>query len=434
MWKFACRNLLSRPTRSALSLMGLAVAIAGMVGLFAVKKGLEKAVGDTFQLIPGLSVMQPGAPVPLFSKLPMEWGREMAEIDGVAVVNPQIIQRANLVEGRATFSPPTLLFGMDIPSRLALKKAVYRESVKEGRFLAQSDQGTNNTVISRQIATQFGKKVGDSLKVDGEMLHIVGIYDTGMALLDVSVLLDIEIVRKMLRFDAGSVSAFYIEKTGDDVDDERLKQRIEDQFRGRELDRWRPSSALDSELRTGNPLIDAVLWLVRRFRGSPQRAKFNVKPSSKSDVLPIEVRSANDWGKKLEEFSQDLNIFLTIMTGIGVSIAVLSIINTMLMSVSERIIEFGILKANGWSRGDVMKLITFESATIGLFGGVLGAIFGWTATHVINSYWPDKISLFASPGLLGFAVVFSTVVGMLGGLYPAIWAMRMMPMDAIRRG
>lgn len=434
MWKFACRNLLSRPTRSALSLMGLTVAIAGMVGLFAVKEGLEKSVDETFQLIPGLSVMQPGAPVPLFSKLPADWGAEMAEIDGVGVVNPQIIQRANLVDGKTTFSPPTLLFGMDIPSRLKLEKAVYRESLKEGRFLTAADQGTSNAVISRQIATKFGKSVGDAIDIDGETLQVVGIYDTGMALLDVSVLMDIEQVRRMVRFDEGSVSAFYIEKAGAQVDDELLKKRVEDRFRGRELVSWKPSSAANFEFRTGNPLIDAILMLVGRFTGSRQPAKPRSTTSANANALPIEVRSANDWGKKLEEFSQDLDIFLTIMTGIGISIAVLSIINTMLMSVSERIIEFGILKANGWSRGDVMKLITFESATIGLLGGIFGATFGWIATQVINSYWPEKINLFAGPGLLTFSVAFSTVVGIIGGLYPAIWAMRMMPMDAIRRG
>eukprot|EP00913_Durusdinium_trenchii_P023457 g22035.t1 len=402
MWKFACRNLLSRPTRSALSLMGLTVAIAGMVGLFAVKEGLEKAVDEAFQLIPGLSIMQPGAPVPLFSKLPAEWREELKEIEGVGVVNPQIIQRANLVEGKALFSPPTLLFGMDIPSRLRLKKAVYRESLKEGRFLVESDQNTGNAVISRQLADQFGKSVGDTLEIDGETIQIVGIYQTGMALLDVSVLMDIETVRRIVHFDNGSVSAYYIEKSGDDIDDERLKGRIEDQFRGRELVHWRPSSALGSEFRTGNPLIDAAIWLARRFGISKPANTAEKTKATDPDVLPIEVRSANDWGKKLQEFSQDLDIFLTIMTGIGISIAVLSIINTMLMSVSERIIEFGILKANGWSRGDVMKLITFESATIGLSGGILGAIFGWIATQVINNYWPDKVGfIFQNFNLLG---------------------------------
>ena len=70
-------------------------------------------------------------------------------------------------------------------------------------------------------------------------------------------------------------------------------------------------------------------------------------------------------------------MFLAIMSGIGVTIAVLSIVNTMLMSVTERIIEFGILKANGWSRYDVMRLITSESAVLGLFGGISGCLVGW---------------------------------------------------------
>ena len=50
MWKFAVRNLLSRPARSALSLLGLTVAIAGMVGLFSVAKGIDATVEQTFEI------------------------------------------------------------------------------------------------------------------------------------------------------------------------------------------------------------------------------------------------------------------------------------------------------------------------------------------------------------------------------------------------
>ncbi len=152
------------------------------------------------------------------------------------------------------------------------------------------------------------------------------------------------------------------------------------------------------------------------------------------EEFPIEVRSADDWTEQLDQFTADLDISLTILTSIGVTIAVLNIVNTMLMSVSERMIEFGILKANGWSKRDVMKLITFESALLGVGGGVLGAIMGWLGTLAANWYWPDQAHLVASPGLLVFSFFFSVVLGTLGGLYPAIRAMLMMPMDAIRRG
>jgi putative ABC transport system permease protein len=308
--------------------------------------------------------------------------------------------------------------------------------MKEGRFLQETDKGTNRCVISRALAKRLKKKLGETLSIDSVPLEIVGIYHTGMVLLDVAVILDIETVRKITRFDPGSVSSFYLEKSDDSLSDEGLKAAIENRFRGREIDSWQ------STPRTGNLLFDALLWAASQSNApstapekkTGQAEKSSSQKDSKSEKLPIEVRSANDWGEKLAEFSKDLNIFLTIMTSIGISIAVLNIVNTMLMSVTERIVEFGILKANGWSRRDVLKLITFESAIVGVLGGVLGAFFGWVVTLVVNNTWPDRVNLFASPGLLLFGVVFSTFVGVLGGLYPAIWAMRMMPMDAIRRG
>jgi putative ABC transport system permease protein len=94
----------------------------------------------------------------------------------------------------------------------------------------------------------------------------------------------------------------------------------------------------------------------------------------------------------------------------------------------------GILKANGWSKTDVLKLITLESALIGLGGGLLGSFLGWLGTQIVNHTWPTRVELYAGPGLLSFSVSFAVALGILGGLYPAFWAMRMMPMDAIRRG
>ena len=54
--------------------------------------------------------------------------------------------------------------------------------------------------------------------------------------------------------------------------------------------------------------------------------------------------------------------------------------------------------------------------------------------RVINSIWHERVHLVATPGLLLFGLAFSTGLGIVGGLYPALWAMRLMPMDAIRRG
>jgi len=54
--------------------------------------------------------------------------------------------------------------------------------------------------------------------------------------------------------------------------------------------------------------------------------------------------------------------------------------------------------------------------------------------QLVNARWPDQVHLEAGPNLLLFGVCFNTLLGILGGLYPAWWASRMLPMDAIRRG
>jgi putative ABC transport system permease protein len=418
MFRFALKNLFSRPVRTLLALCGLTVAIAGMVGLFSVAEGIEASVTSTFNKVPGLAVLQPGAPIPLFSHLPSAWGDEIASLEGVRVVHREIWARANLIEGKPRFNPPRFLFGSDLQQASRLSYSVYREGIQEGRFLTGADCGTSHTIISRPIADQLKKKVGDKLAVDGLELEVVGIYSCKSLLLDVAIIVDIELVRRVSRLGDDSVSNFYLEPEPT-ADRSELAQRIRDHFRGRINETRQPS------LGSG-----AAESLVLSAMGSAADAS----GGTATEDSAVEVRDSNDWAKEFRHFSEDLDIFLTLMTAIGVTIAFVGIVNTMLMSVTERFIEFGILKANGWSDGDVLRLIAFESAILGLVGGLAGCLFGWVATHAVNAHWPNRIQLYAGPRLLVASVCFSTVLGILGGLYPALRAARMVPMDAIRRG
>lgn len=451
MLKFALRNLLSRSLRSFLCLMGLTIAIAGMVGLFSIAGGLEETVSQTFGKISGIVAMQPGAPIPLFSRIPRTWGDEIKEIPGVAIVNPEIWSRVNIIDGKPVVSPPRFLFGTDLPTRTRLKHGIYRDAIYAGRFLDLSDQGKLKAVISRQIAEQHQKQVGDSIEVNGQDLTIIGLYETGSILLDVAIILDINVVREITRFDPDSVSCFYIEQSGE-VKNDPLVKSIKDQFRDRELASWQPAALALANRSSSNLLKDLMQSIDQGLKGNPPPASNQKKSSEVSErnttetaasdeaeperdsPSALEVRAASDWGDRLETFTADLDIFLGLLTGIGVLIAMLSIINTMLMSVMERIVDFGILKANGWSNRDVMLLITAESSLLGVVGGILGGILGQIAIVIVNWKFADQVHLYASPGLLLFGVFFSTSLGILGGLYPAWWTTRMTPIDAIRRG
>ncbi len=467
MLKFAIRNLLSRPARSLLSLLGLTVAIMGMVGLFSVAEGIDATVEQTFNRIPGLVCMQRGAPIPLFSRIPLKWRDEIAELPGVNVVSAEIWLRVNLINKKRIMSPPRFLFGADLQSYAKLKYSVYGSAIQQGRYLNLTDLNQPHCLVSKQIAEENKLKLGDTFKVNGIDLKVVGIYHCGSLLLDVAIVVDQGFLRGLNLFDAGSVCSYYVEPTGE-IPNERLAEQIKAIFKGRSHTSWQPASLLSgmfggfkfpsaptteatSSESSSNPIVRAVRSADSAIKSikSPalnttnHQSKENSAAKSENttteedddeDSGPLEIRTSSDWAERFGEFSEDLDIFLGIMTSIGLTIAVLSIINTMLMSVTERIIEFGILKANGWSRGEVMRLITFESATLGFAGGVLGSIMGWLLTLVVNWKWPDHVHLLASPGLLSFSLVFATALGVLGGLYPAIWATRMMPMDAIRRG
>ena len=443
MIRFAWRNLVNRPVRTVLSVLGLSVAIAGMVGLFAISGGIEHLVTRTFEKIPGLLVQQQGAPIPLFSTLPSAWEEEIAAIPGVAVVNPEVMVRVNLIEQKRIISPPRFLVGHDIPSRLRLKHGIFNEYIVEGRYLTLEDRGTLHCVISQQIADAHERKVGSSLLVNGTEMQIVGIYDCKSQLLDVSILIDIDALRTLARISPDTVSSFYVEQVPG-TSNKDLKARIEKTFVGRE---WKPSGAMDTlnMLAGGGPnpvqaLANAFDNWAKGGKSSPAPAKsFAAKPALPPETAKIaakstvEVRSPEDWAEQFEEFSGDLELFLTMISGVGFLIAVLSILNTMLMSVMERTGEFGILRAMGWKRSEVMQLVMSESAVIGLAGGIVGVILGTLASLVANEVWPDRLSLHVSLGLAMFAFVMSTLLGVAGGLYPAWKAARLSPMDAIRR-
>lgn len=457
MFSFALNNLKSRLVRSLLAIIGMATAIMGMVDLYAIAGGLDQMISATVDRVPGLVAMQRGAPIPLFSVLPAEWGNELEQIPGVRAVSSECWARANVIDGKVIVSPPRLLFGTDVEAREKLETSLYRDDVIEGRFLNKQDISSANCVISKPIAEEFEKSVGDTMEVNGFELVVAGVYETGTMILDVAILVDLNTYREMTLSDPRSVSSFYIEQDGT-IDDDTLTANIQDHFRGRGPGLWRGSMFSGMGSSGSNPIGSLVNSISQSLSSlgneteaksseglvnveekpkpaeQPKLKKVNNSEEKLSQEDPMEVRLAIDWASRFERFSEDLDVALLLLTSLGVFIAVVSIINTMLMSVTERVTEFGILRANGWTRLDVAKLITCESALLGLFGGMMGCLLGWAGAMVVNAVFDAKLKLYVSSELVLYAMTISVVLGIIGGLYPAWWVTRLTPMNAIRRG
>jgi putative ABC transport system permease protein len=136
-----------------------------------------------------------------------------------------------------------------------------------------------------------------------------------------------------------------------------------------------------------------------------------------------------------------LDMILAAVGMIAIFVASLGIINTMVMSILERYAEIGIMKAVGASDGDVRKIFFFESSSIGFMGGILGFGLGWVVSRLINrivNYFLARqgvpyIEYFNFPlWLFVGAVLFSVIVSLAAGIYPAHRAAKVDPVIALR--
>jgi putative ABC transport system permease protein len=119
---------------------------------------------------------------------------------------------------------------------------------------------------------------------------------------------------------------------------------------------------------------------------------------------------------------------------LAVLVGVLGVMNTMLMTVFERTQEICVLLALGWQRGRIIRMVLWESALLGLLGGVAGALIGAVGVKLLGMtpairglLQPDL-----SVGLFASAVAIAVAVGVISGLYPAWRSSRLVPSRALQ--
>lgn len=197
-----------------------------------------------------------------------------------------------------------------------------------------------------------------------------------------------------------------------------------------------------------------LLTGIRDFFKSSQQAggysAVSIKVSSVRYIDSVKAQMENQGLKtfavidQLEEIKTAfifMDMFLFAIGMIAITVASLGIINTMVISILERYKEIGIMKAVGAGDGDVKKLFFFESGLIGFLGGVCGLVLGWAVSMLINQianyYLTGKgapfMDYFSFPWWLCLgAVVFSVLISLLAGIYPASRAARIDPVLALR--
>lgn len=148
----------------------------------------------------------------------------------------------------------------------------------------------------------------------------------------------------------------------------------------------------------------------------------------------------------LENVKEQMGMIQAVLGGIGAVsflVAAIGISNTMVMSTYERTREIGIMKVLGCRLRDIMTLFLLEAAIIGLSGGVLGIAFSFGISTLLNHLAASGVLAAFTTGdgtpisvmplwLIASGVVFSTLVGLISGFYPALRATRLSALDAIK--
>lgn len=157
--------------------------------------------------------------------------------------------------------------------------------------------------------------------------------------------------------------------------------------------------------------------------------------------LGVSVVTAEEMITQIMKIFTTVGLILGAIGGIALFVAAIGIINTMIMATYERTREIGVMRAAGATKATVRRLFTFEAAMLGFWGGVFGLLLAYIISLVGNFVAGKIASTEGLPikGIITFPIwlilgvlVFTTLIGILAGLYPAYRAAKLDPVEALR--
>lgn len=245
--------------------------------------------------------------------------------------------------------------------------------VVEGQPIA----GPRQVLLGKTAAKNFKKKLGDNFKIQEVSYRIVGIYETGQGVEEMGAVITLKEAQEVFK---------------------------------------KPRQVTYYQIKTQRPEMTAnvIRQLERRFP--------KLTASRSADYMESQQQT-----QILRAMSWFIGLLAVLAGG-------LVMMNTMLMSVFERTREIGVLRAVGWRRGRVLRLILGEAFVLSILGGLLGVALGLAMIYAVNQL-PALTGLLDnafSPALFVQAMLVALFLGAMGGLYPAWRAARLQPVEALR--
>ena len=385
--------------RSLLTMLGIVIGVAAVIAVVALGAGAQSAVkarisslGTTLlTVMPGQQRGMGGISFDQSVKLTMADARALQEkATSLNAVQPEINSRVQvqyLNQNASTSAVGTTSNYLE----------VRKYDLAAGRmFTSQEDEGRQRLVVLGQtVVTNLGIRSPDA--IIGENVRIKGLQFTVIGVLK----------------SKGQSSPF------GDPDDQVLIPITTGRFRVFGTDRLRSISVIaPSEERIPEAMADVQKVLRRQHRLT------SAKPDD------FQIRSQADFLNTLGETTAVFTYLLSGIAAVSLLVGGIGIMNIMLVSVTERTREIGIRKALGATSANILLQFLIEAVVLCLLGGLIGAAVGSGGAVAMSKFaqWNTQIS----PSSIVMAFVFSAVVGVLFGVWPARRAAGLDPIVALR--
>jgi putative ABC transport system permease protein len=376
-------NLMRKKLRTALTLFSILVALILFALLCSIKQALTGGV-----TMEGANRLIVQHKVSIIQLLPAAYKERMERIPGVALVSHQ-----TWFGGR--FDQQPKYFFMQNPVEPEAFLAVYPELLLPKEQKQKWLQTRTGAIVGRTTANQFHWKVGDKVpiftsiwsKADGSHVwefDIVGIFDSKEKNTDTMSLFFRYDYFDEARAGAKGQVGWYTMRVKDPAQAAKVAKLVDQEFENS-----------DYETKTAPEAAFAQAWA--------------------KQIGNIALITASILGA----------VFFTILLVTG---------NTMSQAVRERTGELGVLKALGFTNGQVLGLVMAESCLLSILGGGLGLGLACVIIPVVGQKLSNTLPMFYLPGsdlLLGVGICLA--LGVVTGIFPAVGAMRLRVADALRR-